>query len=150
MVFDHISSCDDITGCLSPLLDQGDEWKAARTIHLIDSMIVSSLTKLKSRFRFQMTLLLEVCALDASDPPMVGYLLELFWESPLAGPTILMERASMAGFQQALPMILGQSSTESRSGIVGVFCTGKIQGGQDHAFQFRGGLVNYKAHDDLS
>jgi hypothetical protein len=27
---------------------------------------------------------------------------------------------------------------------IGIFCTGKIQGGQDHAFLFRGGLANYK------
>jgi hypothetical protein len=33
---------------------------------------------------------------------------------------------------------------------VGVFCTGKIQDGQDRAFLFRGGLVNYKAHHLLS
>jgi hypothetical protein len=31
-----------------------------------------------------------------------------------------------------------------------VFCTGKLWGGQDHAFQFRGGLANYEAHYDLS
>jgi hypothetical protein len=34
--------------------------------------------------------------------------------------------------------------------VIGVFCTDKIQGGQDRSFQFRGGLVNYKAHGDLS
>jgi hypothetical protein len=28
--------------------------------------------------------------------------------------------------------------------------TGKLRGGQDHAFQFRGGLANYEAHYDLS
>jgi hypothetical protein len=33
---------------------------------------------------------------------------------------------------------------------VGVFHTGKIQGGQDHVFQFRGGLVNNEAPNDLS
>jgi hypothetical protein len=33
---------------------------------------------------------------------------------------------------------------------VDVFCTGKIQGGQDRAFLFRGGLANYKAHYGLS
>jgi hypothetical protein len=33
---------------------------------------------------------------------------------------------------------------------VGVFCTGKIQGGQDHAFLFHGGLVSYRAHYVLS
>jgi hypothetical protein len=30
------------------------------------------------------------------------------------------------------------------------FCIGKMQGGQDHVFLIRGGLVNYKAHYDLS
>jgi hypothetical protein len=34
--------------------------------------------------------------------------------------------------------------------IVSVFCTGKLQGGQDLAFPFRGGLANYEAHYDLS
>jgi hypothetical protein len=33
---------------------------------------------------------------------------------------------------------------------VSVFCTGKIHGGQDRAFQFRGGLVNNEAHSDVS
>jgi hypothetical protein len=33
---------------------------------------------------------------------------------------------------------------------VGVFYTGKIQGGQDHIFLFRGGFTNYKAHYGLS
>jgi hypothetical protein len=33
---------------------------------------------------------------------------------------------------------------------VGVFCTSKIQGGQDHMFLFRGSLVNYKAYYGLS
>jgi hypothetical protein len=32
---------------------------------------------------------------------------------------------------------------------IGVFCIGKIRGGQDRAFQFRDSLVNYKAHDDV-
>jgi hypothetical protein len=27
---------------------------------------------------------------------------------------------------------------------INVFCTGKIYGGQDHVFMFRGGPVNYK------
>jgi hypothetical protein len=40
--------------------------------------------------------------------------------------------------------------TVIKSQAVDVFCTGKIQGGQDRAFQFRGYLVNYKAHGDLS
>jgi hypothetical protein len=34
--------------------------------------------------------------------------------------------------------------------IVGVFYTDKLWGGQDRAFQFCGGLVNYEAHYDLS
>jgi hypothetical protein len=33
---------------------------------------------------------------------------------------------------------------------VSVFCTGKIYGGQDRAFLFWGGLVNYKTHYSLS
>jgi hypothetical protein len=33
---------------------------------------------------------------------------------------------------------------------VGVFCTRKLWGGHDHAFYFRGGLVNYEAHYDVS
>jgi hypothetical protein len=33
---------------------------------------------------------------------------------------------------------------------VGVFCTGNMLGGQDHAFQFHGGLANNEAHSDLS
>jgi hypothetical protein len=35
-------------------------------------------------------------------------------------------------------------------GVVGVFCTGKIWAGQDHAFLFRDGFVNYKADYSLS
>jgi hypothetical protein len=34
--------------------------------------------------------------------------------------------------------------------VVGVFCTGKIQGGRDCKFQFRDGFANYKAHYDMS
>jgi hypothetical protein len=30
------------------------------------------------------------------------------------------------------------------------FCTSNKQGGQDHAFQFRGGLAHYRAHTNLS
>jgi hypothetical protein len=33
---------------------------------------------------------------------------------------------------------------------VSVFFTSKLWGGQDHAFQFRDGLVNYEAYYDLS
>jgi hypothetical protein len=33
---------------------------------------------------------------------------------------------------------------------VDVFCTGKLWGGQDRAFQFQGGFANYEAHYDLS
>jgi hypothetical protein len=47
-------------------------------IRYIDSKIVWSHMVLKSGFRFQMMLLLGVLALNALDPLMVGYLLELF------------------------------------------------------------------------
>jgi hypothetical protein len=36
------------------------------------------------------------------------------------------------------------------NGSVGVFYTGKLWGGQDCTFQFRGGFANYKTHYDLS
>jgi hypothetical protein len=35
-------------------------------------------------------------------------------------------------------------------GSIGVFCTSKIHGGQDHAFLFRSGLTNCKTHYGLS
>jgi hypothetical protein len=47
-------------------------------IRWIDSMILWSLTVLKSGFRLRTILLLGVRASDASDPPMIGYLLKLF------------------------------------------------------------------------
>jgi hypothetical protein len=47
-------------------------------IRRIDSIIVWSLTMLKSKFRFRTILLLGVLESDISDPPIVGYLLELF------------------------------------------------------------------------
>jgi hypothetical protein len=53
---------------------------------------------LKFEFRFRTILVLGVWALDASEPLMVGYLLELLCEVALAGPTMLMRWASMAGF----------------------------------------------------
>jgi hypothetical protein len=62
---------------------------------------------LKSGLRFRTTLLLGVCASDASDPMVVGYLLELFKEGSLVGHTMLMWQASMVGFQQTLPLVLG-------------------------------------------
>jgi hypothetical protein len=52
--------------------------ESGETIHWIDSMIIWSLTVLKFEFRFRTILLLGVRALDDSDPPMVGCLLELF------------------------------------------------------------------------
>jgi hypothetical protein len=39
---------------------------------------------------------------------------------------------------------------KKEKGYVGVFCIGKKQGGQDCAFQLRGGIANYRAHCDLS
>jgi hypothetical protein len=62
---------------------------------------------LKSEFRFWTTRLFGVHASDDTDPLIVGYLLELLRESNLAGPTILIRRASVAGFQQTLPPISG-------------------------------------------
>jgi hypothetical protein len=61
-------------------------------------MMVWSRMVLKSEFRFRTILVLGVWALDASEPLMVGYLLELLCEVALAGPTMLMRWASMAGF----------------------------------------------------
>jgi hypothetical protein len=76
-------------------------------IRYIDSKIVWSHMVLKSGFRFQMMLLLGVLALNALDPLMVGYLLELFWELPPPGPNMLMRQASITGFQQTMPPISG-------------------------------------------
>jgi hypothetical protein len=76
-------------------------------IRYIDSKIVWSHMVLKSGFRFQMMLLLGVLALNALDPLMVGYLLELFWELPPPGPKMLMPQASITGFQQTMPPISG-------------------------------------------
>jgi hypothetical protein len=44
------------------------------------------------------TVLLGICISDTSDPLIVGYLLELLEEGTLAGPTMLMRRASTTGF----------------------------------------------------
>jgi hypothetical protein len=47
-----------------------------------------------------MIMLLSVYASDVLDSLMVGYLLKLFREGTLVGPTMLMWWASMVGFQQ--------------------------------------------------
>jgi hypothetical protein len=60
-------------------------------------------------------------------------------------PTQLGVRSGQEGPRQA-----PTTATGGVTDVVGVFCIGKIQGGQDHAFLFRDGLVNYKAHYDLS
>jgi hypothetical protein len=86
-------------------------------IHCIDSKIVWSCMVLKFGFRFRTMLLLGVLVSDILNLSMLGYLLELFWELPLAGPTMLMWWASMTGFQQTLPSISRCSSRESRSGV---------------------------------
>jgi hypothetical protein len=57
----------------------------------IDSMVVWSQTTLNSGLRFWTTLFLGVRASDASNPLMVGYLLELFRDGALVGPTMLMQ-----------------------------------------------------------
>jgi hypothetical protein len=62
---------------------------------------------LKSEFRFWIILSLGVRALDASDLPMVGYLLELLCEVAPVGATMIMRRPSLVEFQQVLSPILG-------------------------------------------
>jgi hypothetical protein len=57
-------------------------------------------------------MLLGVWASDVSDPLMVGYLLELLWDAALAGPTMLMRRASTAGFRQMLPPLISRDAPE--------------------------------------
>jgi hypothetical protein len=47
-------------------------------------------------------------------------------------------------------LFFSSASTQAFVETVGVFCTSKIQGRQDHAFQFQDGLANYKTHGDLS
>jgi hypothetical protein len=53
---------------------------------------------LKSEFRFWIILSLGIQASDASDLPMVGYLLELFCEGAPAEATMMMRRPSSAEF----------------------------------------------------
>jgi hypothetical protein len=55
----------------------------------IDSMMVWSRTALKSGFKFWANLSLRVQASDASDLPMVEYLLELLCEGAPVGATIM-------------------------------------------------------------
>jgi hypothetical protein len=62
---------------------------------------------LMSGFRFRIFLSLGVRASDASDLLMVGYLLELFYEGPPAGATMMMRWPSLVRFPQVLPPILG-------------------------------------------
>jgi hypothetical protein len=68
-------------------------------------MIVWSRVVLKFQLRFQTTRLLGVRALDASDPLIDEYLLELLQEAARLGPTILIRRALTVGFQYARPPI---------------------------------------------
>jgi hypothetical protein len=76
----------------APCWAKATSGESIRTMHWIDSMMVWSCTALKSIFKFWTILLLGVWALDALDPLMVGYLLELLWEFALVGPTILMRQ----------------------------------------------------------
>jgi hypothetical protein len=59
-------------------------------------MIVWSRTALESRFKFWIIPLLGVRASDASDLPMVGYLLELLCDGSLARANIKIKRPSPA------------------------------------------------------
>jgi hypothetical protein len=61
---------------------------------------------LKSGFRFRGNLSLCVRTTDASELPMVGYLLELFCEGTPAEATMMMRQPSSVEFQHVLPPIL--------------------------------------------
>jgi hypothetical protein len=61
-------------------------------------MMIWSRTALKSELIFRTTLLLGVPASNASDPLIIGYLLELVQEDTLVGPTMLMRQASTTEF----------------------------------------------------
>jgi hypothetical protein len=63
-------------------------------MHWTDSMMVWSHIALKSEFRFWANLSLGVRAADASNLPMVRYLLELFYEGAPVGVTMMMRRPS--------------------------------------------------------
>jgi hypothetical protein len=62
---------------------------------------------LKSGFKFRIIPSSDVRASDASDLPMVGYLLELCCEGPLAGASMIMSRPSSVGSSQVLPQSQG-------------------------------------------
>jgi hypothetical protein len=51
---------------------------------------------------------------------------------------------------EALSFDSDQFTNNSMKKVVSVFCTDKNRGGQDRAFQFWDGLVNYKTHYYLS
>jgi hypothetical protein len=75
----------------------GVEWDLANIVQKKGE----SLWKFIQRFYNKRNIILEKhhpVIPDASDPPMVGYLLELFWQLPLVGPTMLMRQASMSVF----------------------------------------------------
>jgi hypothetical protein len=59
-------------------------------MHWIDSIIVWSHIALKSRFRLRIILVFGIRASDASDLPMMGYLLELLCDGSLTGAIIMM------------------------------------------------------------
>jgi hypothetical protein len=62
---------------------------------------------LKSGFRLEANLLLDVRVSNVPDLPMAGYSLELFYEGALAGATMMMRRPSSTEFQQVLSPISG-------------------------------------------
>jgi hypothetical protein len=80
------------------------------------SMIAWTQTTLKSWFRFRVNPALGVWASDVSDLPIVRYPLELLWDRSPFGATIRMRQQSSVDFPQALALISGYSSDESRLG----------------------------------
>jgi hypothetical protein len=70
-------------------------------------MIVWSQMALKSKFRFWIILSLGVRASNASELPMIGYLLELFYEESPAGATIMMRRPPFGGVPTGTFLDLG-------------------------------------------
>jgi hypothetical protein len=75
-----------------------------------------------------------------------------FWILPLINPLHILNQLWRVGSHvhvESMGIGLGATCI-MRRGTVDIFCIGKLWGGQDHMFQFHGGLVNYEAHYDLS
>jgi hypothetical protein len=71
------------------------------------SIIAWTRTTLKSKFRFWIKPPLSVQTSDASDLPMVGYLLELLCDQSPFGATMQIRRPPSVGSAQALAPISG-------------------------------------------